>query len=575
MHSLQQLVAFTPTIGADEVTAVCLEPTIEINASSITACISSNTSFEIEVSGNAPFTYQWQLSTNGGSTWSNINNGGKYIGATSSNLNISNLIASMSGYQYQLVITNECGSVTSWCGSVTSTAATLTVQVCPSNDEPAFSNPSLTSAAYVYPNCYQISGSTVGATVNTATGERDVWYQFTAAYSGISIQTNSNQIDSKIYLFASSDLTTPLDVEDAVVGTGSEIMNFVGLTPGNAYRLAIAAVDENDGAFNVCLQGLRPANCGSSGPFNLCSAFLASSTGATNTTFTFTQGANPPTTVTSTGLIVLSNPALQLAYNTTYNVGLTANYHLQNGAGTPELIQIPNPNACSVTISNHPLVEVKSNMRCSNGATLYRSSYLIGATITGTNICGITGYRVEFTPVSNCAGDNPQTLETFTRIIAGSTASISLSYAFNHIPLAGNPNIGHWSVRWRPLYNGLEGTYGPARVIAVNGTAPASIMQEPSYDALASNPMSEISFGLYPNPNNGELVNLNLTGVTSDQVFVRIMDAMGRVVYTNRYAVEGSLNTVVNFSKPLTSGLYLVEFREGSNVITQRMMVGK
>jgi len=39
--------------------------------------------------------------------------------------------------------------------------------------------------------------------------------------------------------------------------------------------------------------------------------------------------------------------------------------------------------------------------------------------------------------------------------------------------------------------------------------------------------------------------------------------------------VEGSLNTVVNFSKPLTSGLYLVEFREGSNVITQRMMVGK
>jgi len=48
---------------------------------------------------------------------------------------------------------------------------------------------------------------------------------------------------------------------------------------------------------------------------------------------------------------------------------------------------------------------------------------------------------------------------------------------------------------------------------------------------------------------------------------------MGRVVYTNRYTVDGSLNTIVTFSKPLAGGLYMVEFTSGNEVVTQRMMV--
>jgi len=97
---------------------------------------------------------------------------------------------------------------------------------------------------------------------------------------------------------------------------------------------------------------------------------------------------------------------------------------------------------------------------------------------------------------------------------------------------------------------------------------------EPMSD-VASNPISDLNIAMYPNPNDGEMINLNMTDIISDNVFVRIMDSMGRVVYTNRFSAEGSLNTIVTFSKPLSQGLYLLEFTDGNNVVTKRMIVAK
>ena len=63
-------------------------------------------------------TYQWQQSTDSGSTWTNIG------GATSKTYTISNAAPDWDGRQYRCVVTNSVGSVTS-------SAATLTVQENP------------------------------------------------------------------------------------------------------------------------------------------------------------------------------------------------------------------------------------------------------------------------------------------------------------------------------------------------------------------------------------------------------------------------------------------------------------
>jgi len=80
------------------------------------------TSFSVVASGT-PLTYQWQVSTNGGSTFTDITTAGTgptYSGWNSATLALSGIIAGNNNYQYQCVVSiNTC--------SATSNAATLTV----------------------------------------------------------------------------------------------------------------------------------------------------------------------------------------------------------------------------------------------------------------------------------------------------------------------------------------------------------------------------------------------------------------------------------------------------------------
>lgn len=89
--------------------------TTQPNNSSI--CNGGNTSFTIAASGAS--TYQWQVSTDGGSTWNNIANGGVYSNVTTTTMNITGATTGMNSYQYRCVATNGC--------SANSNGATLTV----------------------------------------------------------------------------------------------------------------------------------------------------------------------------------------------------------------------------------------------------------------------------------------------------------------------------------------------------------------------------------------------------------------------------------------------------------------
>jgi hypothetical protein len=91
-------------------------------------------------------------------------------------------------------------------------------------------------------------------------------------------------------------------------------------------------------------------------------------------------------------------------------------------------------------------------------------------------------------------------------------------------------------------------------------------------DMLVAN---EVNMSLYPNPTHGTDVNINLSGVNSDNVQIRVVDAMGRQVWSNRYSVDGILNTNITFEQPLANGLYFVEAIYNGELQTQRMMVQK
>lgn len=89
----------------------------------VTICSGTGTSFEVTVTnaGAGTMAYQWEVSTNGGATWSNLSNVAPYSGADLTTLTISD-VAGLGGYKYR------CQINTPNCAETTSTSATLTVE---------------------------------------------------------------------------------------------------------------------------------------------------------------------------------------------------------------------------------------------------------------------------------------------------------------------------------------------------------------------------------------------------------------------------------------------------------------
>lgn len=82
-----------------------------------------NTTFTVTASTNdgGSLSYQWQISTDGGTNWSNISNGGVYSNATTATLGISD-VTGLNSRRYRVRVSSNGGSPT-----VTSNAGTLTV----------------------------------------------------------------------------------------------------------------------------------------------------------------------------------------------------------------------------------------------------------------------------------------------------------------------------------------------------------------------------------------------------------------------------------------------------------------
>lgn len=98
-------------------------PTISTNPANATTPSGSTSTFttSASISDGGSLSYQWQVSTDSGSTWSNVSSG---TGGTSNSYTTPATSISMSGYQYKVIVTNTLSGNTS---TAISAAATLTV----------------------------------------------------------------------------------------------------------------------------------------------------------------------------------------------------------------------------------------------------------------------------------------------------------------------------------------------------------------------------------------------------------------------------------------------------------------
>lgn len=96
----------------------CVPPTISASPISRTVHVGNTASFSVTANGTAPLAYQWQVSTNGGSSYGNVTTG---TGATTATYTTTYAAYTDNATKYRCIVSGACAP------SATSAAAALTV----------------------------------------------------------------------------------------------------------------------------------------------------------------------------------------------------------------------------------------------------------------------------------------------------------------------------------------------------------------------------------------------------------------------------------------------------------------
>ncbi len=156
-------VAYSDTVTVILPTS-CVTGTISSHPANTSTCVNANAAFNIVASGTA-LAYQWQVSTDGGSNYNNIN------GETNTSLSLTAVTLSMNNYRYRCQISGTCTSLTS------SNPAILTVNALPA-----------TASGVNGARCGQ---GTVTISANAGAGETIDWYAAISGGSALATGTTS------------------------------------------------------------------------------------------------------------------------------------------------------------------------------------------------------------------------------------------------------------------------------------------------------------------------------------------------------------------------------------------------
>lgn len=371
-------------------------PTITTHPQSVTKCEGESTTFSVAATG-AGLSYAWQLSTNGGSSWSSIS------GATSATYTVSNITAAMNNYKYAVSITGGCAPTT-----VSSNVATLTVTTGasftsqPSNASVCSgSNATFTAATSGSGLTYNWQVSTDGGatwnnvspavttTTLTLTGVTTTMnnYQYRLAAMGGCSATSTVYSNGAILTVTAGSTSITSQPSNATVCQGANATFTVAASGTNTYQWQVST---NGGSTWTDVGGATNAS------YTITGATATQNNYQYRVVITYTGSCSG--TLNSTAAVLTVNSAVAITSqpaNASACAAGSATFTATATGGTPTYQWQVSTTGCSGTFSNI------------SGAT--NASYTVSSVTTG-----ISGYAYQVLVSNGCSSNIASSCATLT-----------------------------------------------------------------------------------------------------------------------------------------------------------------
>src|ERR1035437_1968830 len=337
----------------------------------------ASASFNVVVTGTAP-SYQWQYSTNAGSTWNNVPNSSPYSGVTTSNLTINPTSASMSGYQYRCMIGGTCTTTwyTNWVTLTVNSACTpVSITMDPLNHtsiagSTATFNVIVSGASPIlylwYKNGVQISGANSSTYTTPSLNSSDDGNTYFCVVSNCN---NTNHIISKTAGLYLNNSCTAVSIssqpKNQIANVGS-VTTFSVIANGTApfiyswYKNGSQIANANSSSYSTpSLTSSDDGNIYSCKITNCSSAYIISSENATLTLATGCIGVSISNSLSDQSAKVGEKVTWSASANGTvpfsyqwYKNGSPISGHTNSSYSTPSLTLSDNGNTYYCYITN-------------------------------------------------------------------------------------------------------------------------------------------------------------------------------------------------------------------------------
>ena len=550
------------------------KPAITANPVNVTRCDGfGNIDFKITANGTN-ISYQWQLSTNGGSTWGNLTNNSLYSGVNTNILSVTVASNPMNGYRYRCIVSGTCTP------AVTSAVATLTVNpiVTPSVSITASSADICQGQSVTFTPTPVIGGTApqyqwrknntpvaTGSTYTTTTlahGDIITCHMTSNAPCATPAIVLSNPITMKVTPVSTAAITISSDVGNSWC-TGKPLEFTANTTnAGNSptYKWLVNGVDQMVNAPNLPLPSVAHGTTIKCEMVSSMRCFSPNPAVSNTITMTINQ-------TTKSSIVIAPNPDSVICERTE----VTMYTAFTNAGSTPKFQWMMNG------------VDMPGETNGTLKTTGIGNGDVINCRLISSNNC-------VFPEISN-----PVTFEVNNLLSPDvdliTTYNGNNSYTFTAVPTNGGSNpVYIWYRNFNPLPGVNGDTYTVGDLERWERIHVDMASNEPCIDPLLTTVSSKIvttSVGelaenisdltLHPNPNTGKFTISGITaGNTAGVVEISVLNNIGQEVYKERVKIaSGKLSHRLELNNDVPSGAYTLKLQYEGKPVYRKFIIVK